>query len=73
MTVNLTIFFSLSAAISNPELDYRLLRNPRYKNAGNFIKLSDFLAYAKGQALSGILIDIEVRTNTHTHTYIGMV
>lgn len=55
-------FFSLSivATISSPEATYRLYRNPRYKNGGNFMKLSDFLVFAKDKALSGVLISIEV-------------
>ncbi|ONK79062.1 uncharacterized protein A4U43_C01F2510 [Asparagus officinalis] len=61
-TFNLTwdeIQKNLKPAISNPELNYGLLRNPRYTNAGNFTKLSDFLAFAKGKPLSGIVISIE--------------
>ncbi|XP_073001881.1 glycerophosphodiester phosphodiesterase GDPDL4-like [Typha latifolia] len=49
----------LRPAISNPEAKYLLYRNPRYKNAGNFMKLSDFLGFAKDNALSGVVIKIE--------------
>lgn len=61
-TFNLTweeIQKSIKPVISSPESTYSLVRNPRSKNAGNFMKLTDFLAYAKRQALSGILISIE--------------
>ncbi|ONK70122.1 uncharacterized protein A4U43_C05F30490 [Asparagus officinalis] len=50
---------NLKPAISNPELQYKLVRNPRFKNAGKFTKLSEFLNYAKGKDLSGIVITIE--------------
>ncbi|KAJ0989755.1 hypothetical protein J5N97_008111 [Dioscorea zingiberensis] len=62
-TFNLTwdeIQKNLKPAISNPELAYNLVRNPRFKNAGKFMTLSDFLAFAKrNKALSGALINIE--------------
>lgn len=54
----------VSAKISSPEYYYGLVRNPRFKNAGNFMRLSDFLTYAKGKPLSGILLSVEVRTST---------
>ncbi|CAL9110780.1 unnamed protein product [Musa textilis] len=38
---------------------YNLERNPRNKNSGNFIKLSDFLTFANNKSVSGILISIE--------------
>nr|CAD1825349.1 unnamed protein product [Ananas comosus var. bracteatus] len=50
---------TLQPMISAPESIYHLQRNPRYKNAGNFMKLSDFLAFAKGKDLSGVLITVE--------------
>ncbi|XP_008798764.1 glycerophosphodiester phosphodiesterase GDPDL4-like isoform X2 [Phoenix dactylifera] len=50
---------NLKSTISSPDVDYQLYRNPRYKNAGNFMKLSDFLDFAKDKALSGVLISIE--------------
>lgn len=56
------VFLSFAAMISAPESVYHLQRNPRYKNAGNFMKLSDFLAFAKGKDLSGVLITVEVRS-----------
>ncbi|PKA62401.1 putative glycerophosphoryl diester phosphodiesterase 1 [Apostasia shenzhenica] len=50
---------SLKPVISTPDKKYRMLRNPLYRNAGSFMKLSDFLAFAKSRALSGVLISIE--------------
>jgi glycerophosphoryl diester phosphodiesterase len=34
-------------------------RNPRYRNAGNFMRLSDFLDFSKDKDLSGIMISVE--------------
>ncbi|KAK3199860.1 hypothetical protein Dsin_023275 [Dipteronia sinensis] len=51
---------SKQAVISNPFADSILFRNPEFKNAGNFLKLSDFLTLAKNSAtLYGVLISIE--------------
>ncbi|CAL5021181.1 unnamed protein product [Urochloa decumbens] len=50
---------NLKPMISNPMSTYRLLRNPRNKNAGSFMRLSDFLAFAKGKDLSGVMISVE--------------
>ncbi|KAK8919089.1 putative glycerophosphoryl diester phosphodiesterase 2 [Platanthera zijinensis] len=61
-TFNLTleeIQKNLKPFISNPEITYNLVRNPRSKNAGNFLTLSDFLSFSKDKNLSGILINIE--------------
>lgn len=61
-TFNLTweeIQKNLKPAISNPEVNYGMLRNPRNKNSGSYMKLSEFLTFAKSKALSGILITIE--------------
>ncbi|PKA47312.1 putative glycerophosphoryl diester phosphodiesterase 2 [Apostasia shenzhenica] len=62
-TFNLTwdeIQKNLKPSMLNPEIAYnKMVRNPRYQYAGNFMKLSDFLSFAKGKALSGILISIE--------------
>ncbi|RRT51621.1 hypothetical protein B296_00007110 [Ensete ventricosum] len=61
-TFNLTwdeIQKNLKPLISNPESTYQLVRNPRYANAGSFMRLSDFLAYAKDKPLGGALISIE--------------
>ncbi|CAL4887014.1 unnamed protein product [Urochloa decumbens] len=61
-TFNLTwddITKNLKSMISNPMSTYRLLRNPRNKNAGSFMRLSDFLAFAKGKDLSGVMISVE--------------
>lgn len=45
--------------MSNPYSKNSMYRNPRYENAGNFMRLSDFLAFSKGKDLSGIMITIE--------------
>ncbi|XP_074576447.1 glycerophosphodiester phosphodiesterase GDPDL4-like [Curcuma longa] len=61
-TFNLTwdeIQKNLQPKISNPEFGYSLVRNPRYANAGSFMRLSDFLTFAKGKPIAGILISIE--------------
>ncbi|XP_057949040.1 glycerophosphodiester phosphodiesterase GDPDL4 [Malania oleifera] len=51
---------SLTPAISNPYASNRLYRNPKFKNAGKFLKLSEFLALARNtSAPSGVLIGIE--------------
>ncbi|KAH0458760.1 hypothetical protein IEQ34_011574 [Dendrobium chrysotoxum] len=61
-TFNLTmeeIQNNLRPSISNPYVAFGIVRNPRYKTAGNFLTLSEFLSFAKDKALSGILINIE--------------
>uniref|UniRef100_A0ACD5YW73 Uncharacterized protein n=1 Tax=Avena sativa TaxID=4498 RepID=A0ACD5YW73_AVESA len=61
-TFNLTwedITNNLKPVISNPWTKYKLSRNPRNVNAGNFMRLSDFLAFAKDKDLSGIMITVE--------------
>ncbi|RCV07062.1 hypothetical protein SETIT_1G213900v2 [Setaria italica] len=61
-TFNLTwddISKNLKPMISSPMNKYLLFRNPRNKNAGNFMRLSDFLAFAKDKDLSGIMITVE--------------
>ncbi|KAL8127370.1 hypothetical protein AgCh_014331 [Apium graveolens] len=51
---------SLKPVISNPYRDASLYRNPRNKNAGNFLALSDFLALANNaSSVLGVLIRIE--------------
>ncbi|KAM3241909.1 hypothetical protein ACQJBY_054563 [Aegilops geniculata] len=61
-TFNLTwedIANNLKPMISNPFGQISLSRNPRNRNAGKFMRLSDFLAFAKGKNLSGIMITVE--------------
>ncbi|KAF8703422.1 hypothetical protein HU200_032226 [Digitaria exilis] len=61
-TFNLTwddIVKNLRPQISTPFTGYRLDRNPRYRNAGNFMRLSDFLNFTIDKDLSGIMISIE--------------
>ncbi|KAK6947015.1 Glycerophosphodiester phosphodiesterase domain, partial [Dillenia turbinata] len=50
----------LTPQISNPFSQYRLYRNPAYRNDGKLISLSEFLVLAKNKtSLSGVLIKIE--------------
>ncbi|WJX64832.1 glycerophosphodiester phosphodiesterase [Trifolium repens] len=51
----------LTPLIMNPfAAVYKLFRNPKYKKAGTFVTLSDFLSLTKDQtSLSGILIIVE--------------
>ncbi|KAJ8766563.1 hypothetical protein K2173_023810 [Erythroxylum novogranatense] len=50
----------LTPAISNPYSKYFLYRNPKFKDAGHFLTLSEFLDLAKNSSsLSGVLISIE--------------
>ncbi|KAF3324410.1 Glycerophosphodiester [Carex littledalei] len=49
----------LKPQISAPQSSYKLVRNPRYTNAGNYMNLSDFLAFAKNKDLAGVLITVE--------------
>ncbi|XWS51801.1 hypothetical protein CRYUN_Cryun11dG0013900 [Craigia yunnanensis] len=51
---------SLKPVISSPQSEYTLFRNPRFKNAGKFLTLSEFLVMAKNaSSLHGVLIGIE--------------
>ncbi|KAL8098706.1 hypothetical protein AgCh_031451 [Apium graveolens] len=51
---------TLKPVISNPYSDATLYRNPRNKNAGSFVALSDFLALANNAtSISGVVIRIE--------------
>ncbi|KAG2682458.1 hypothetical protein I3760_11G192600 [Carya illinoinensis] len=46
--------------IANPYSNYRLFRNPKYKNTGKFLTLSEFLELARrASSLTGVLISIE--------------
>ncbi|XP_006652401.1 glycerophosphodiester phosphodiesterase GDPDL4-like [Oryza brachyantha] len=61
-TFNLTwddIVKNLRPKISTPFSSFKLDRNPRYRNAGNFMRLSDFLDFTKDKELSGIMINVE--------------
>ncbi|XP_039131359.1 glycerophosphodiester phosphodiesterase GDPDL4-like isoform X2 [Dioscorea cayenensis subsp. rotundata] len=49
---------NLKPVISSPEINYGMVRNPRFKYSGQFMKLLDFLAFAKDKALSGVTIKI---------------
>ncbi|KAL7088019.1 hypothetical protein ACP275_13G104000 [Erythranthe tilingii] len=51
---------TLKPAISNPYSNYSLFRNPRARNDGKFMQLTDFLAFANNSSsVKGVLISIE--------------
>nr|XP_004251903.1 glycerophosphodiester phosphodiesterase GDPDL3-like isoform X1 [Solanum lycopersicum] len=51
---------SLKPEITNPWLEFRLYRNPKARNEGNFVSLMEFLTYAKNATtVSGVMISIE--------------
>ncbi|KAK2991684.1 hypothetical protein RJ640_000393 [Escallonia rubra] len=51
---------SADAAISNPEMEYSLFRNPKFRYSGKLLTLSEFLALANNAtSVSGVLIGIE--------------
>ncbi|KAL2474133.1 Glycerophosphodiester phosphodiesterase GDPDL3 [Forsythia ovata] len=53
----------LTPAITNPWVNYTFYRNPKLRNAGKFVSLSDFLASAKNAtSVSGVSISIEHAT-----------
>ncbi|KAG2682463.1 hypothetical protein I3843_11G193400 [Carya illinoinensis] len=50
----------LKPAIASPYSTFKLFRNPKFKNAGKFLTLSEFLALSKNtNSLTGVLISIE--------------
>ncbi|KAJ1392516.1 PLC-like phosphodiesterase, TIM beta/alpha-barrel domain superfamily [Sesbania bispinosa] len=50
----------LTPSILNPYAKYTLLRNPKHRNDGTFLTLSDFLSLTKNQtSLSGVMIIVE--------------
>ncbi|RWR91117.1 glycerophosphodiester phosphodiesterase GDPDL7 [Cinnamomum micranthum f. kanehirae] len=50
---------ALKPEMISPVAQADLKRNPAYKNQGKFFTLSDFLDFAKGKAVPGILINIQ--------------
>ncbi|KAL8509839.1 hypothetical protein ACS0TY_016891 [Phlomoides rotata] len=51
---------TLKPAMSNPYSNFSLFRNPKARNVGNLMQLSDFLAYANNaSSVGGVLISIE--------------
>ncbi|TYH87126.1 hypothetical protein ES332_D01G094500v1 [Gossypium tomentosum] len=51
---------SLKPVISSPQSQYKLFRNPKFQNAGTYLKLSEFLSMANTtSSLNGVLISIE--------------
>ncbi|KAE9458305.1 hypothetical protein C3L33_09785, partial [Rhododendron williamsianum] len=51
---------SLTPAISNPYTYYKLYRNPKFKNAGKYMALPDFLLLvSNASSVSGVLIIVE--------------
>ncbi|XP_010545263.1 PREDICTED: glycerophosphodiester phosphodiesterase GDPDL3-like [Tarenaya hassleriana] len=51
---------SLAPAIANPFREYNMFRNPREKNSGKLISLSDFLNLARNSSsLTGVLLSVE--------------
>ncbi|KAK4341888.1 hypothetical protein RND71_037704 [Anisodus tanguticus] len=62
LTINLTWsdIQKLKPAISNRWSKFRLLRNQKARNDGNFTSLADFLTFAKNAtSVSGVMINIE--------------
>ncbi|NP_001312539.1 glycerophosphodiester phosphodiesterase GDPDL4-like precursor [Nicotiana tabacum] len=62
LTINLTWteIQSLKPAISNRWSEFRLFRNPKARNDGNFMSLADFLTFAKNAtSVSGVMISVE--------------
>ncbi|KAK9269238.1 hypothetical protein L1049_001008 [Liquidambar formosana] len=51
----------LTPEISSPFSQFLMYRNPKFKNAGNFLTLPDFLALAKNTTVPRVLIKIEVK------------
>ncbi|XP_010545539.1 PREDICTED: glycerophosphodiester phosphodiesterase GDPDL5 [Tarenaya hassleriana] len=65
---------TLKPAISNPYMWTKLFRNPRNRNAGRFLILSEFLSLAKNySSLSGIIIRVENAAYLAEHQGLGIV
>lgn len=63
----------LTPSIYNPWSASLLSRNPKFKNAGKFVSLSDFLALAKNStSLSAVLIKIENAPYLATNQGLGI-
>ncbi|KAE8723549.1 Glycerophosphodiester phosphodiesterase GDPDL4 [Hibiscus syriacus] len=51
---------SLTPVISSPQSEFELFRNPKFRNAGKFLSLSEFLTMARNaSSIQGVLISIE--------------
>lgn len=62
--IEVSLFFPhpFAAAIENPyNREFNLFRNPRERNSGKLVSLSDFLNLTKNSSsLAGVLISVEV-------------
>lgn len=60
------MLFLTAAAISNPYAYSKLYRNPKFKNAGKYMALPDFLLLvSNASSVSGVLIIVEVKLTLH--------
>ncbi|CAN6997495.1 unnamed protein product [Brassica oleracea var. botrytis] len=65
---------TLKPVISNPKEDHALFRNPRNKNVGKFLTLSEFLFLAnRYNSLLGVLIKVENAVYLAKHQGISVV